>query len=54
MKHAILNHDENPGPGGDLTPHVGEIVVEPLYQQVAARLRELIYAGTLPAGSWIV
>ena len=53
MNHAIINHDENPGPGGDLTPHVGEIVVEPLYQQVAARLRELIYAGTLPAGSWI-
>ena len=48
-----MNHHENPGPDDALTPHVGEIVVEPLYQQVAARLRELIYAGTLPAGSWI-
>lgn len=32
---------------------IDEIVVEPLYQQVAVRLRELIYAGTLPAGGWI-
>jgi DNA-binding GntR family transcriptional regulator len=44
-----MAHEERSKPMANM----GEIVVEPLYQQVAARLRELIYAGTLPAGSWI-
>jgi DNA-binding GntR family transcriptional regulator len=48
MNHTIINDDRS-----ESRANLGEIVVEPLYQQVAARLRELIYAGTLPAGGWI-
>ena len=53
MNHAIINDDPVPGAGDALAPGVSEIVVEPLYQQVATRIRELIYAGRLPAGAWI-
>ena len=48
-----MKSDRRPGFGGDLAPSVSAIVAEPLYQRVAARIRELIYAGSLPAGAWI-
>jgi DNA-binding GntR family transcriptional regulator len=48
-----MNDDRDAERRVEPVANMSEIVVEPLYQQVAARLRELIYAGTLPAGSWI-